>query len=126
LHELLLARADGTYVQLLAKLARFDVLVIDDFGLAVLSEQERTDLLELIEHRAETRSTILTSQFPFEHWYERIGDPTIADAICDRLLHNAYKIVLGGRRAERRRPPRNPEETQRRFAPSPLVVRCSD
>jgi len=96
LHEVLLARADGTYVPLLAKLARFDVLVIDDFGLAVLGEQERTDFLELVEDRTESRSTILTSQFPFDHWYERIGDPTIADAVCDRLLHNAYKIVLKG------------------------------
>jgi DNA replication protein DnaC len=95
-HELTLARADGTYVRCLAKLARFDVLIIDDWGLAALGEQERRDFLEIIEDRSELHSTLLTSQLPVAQWHDHIGDPTIADAVCDRLLHNAYRLVLKG------------------------------
>lgn len=94
--ELLLARADGTYVRLLGKLARMDVLVIDDWALTGLREQERHDLLEVLEDRAENRSTVMTSQLPTGKWHEQIGDPTLADAILDRILHNAYRIVLKG------------------------------
>ena len=95
-HELLLARADGTYVRVLTKLARLDVLVIDDWGLAPVQEQERRDLLEILEDRYGTRSTIVTSQLPRAQWHEHIGDATLADAICDRLLHNAHRLVLKG------------------------------
>ena len=95
-HELLLARADGTYVRVLTKLARLDVLVIDDWGLAPVQEQERRDLLEILEDRYGTRSTIVTSQLPPAQWHEHIGDATLADAICDRLLHNAHRLVLKG------------------------------
>jgi len=95
-HELALARADGTYPRLLAKLARVDVLVLDDFALAPLQEAERRDLLEILEDRYGTRSTIVTSQLPPAHWHEYIGDPTLADAICDRLLHNAHRLMLKG------------------------------
>ena len=95
-HELILARADGTYVRVLTKLARVDVLVIDDWGLAPVQEQERRDLLEILEDRYGTRSTIVTSQLPPAQWHEHIGDPTLADAICDRLLHNAHRLVLKG------------------------------
>jgi len=95
-HELLLARADGTYVRALTKLARIDVLVIDDWGLAPVQEQERRDLLEILEDRYGTRSTIVTSQLPPAQWHEHIGDATLADAICDRLLHNAHRLVLKG------------------------------
>src|SRR2546427_649257 len=95
-HELILARADGTYVRLLTKLARLDVLVIDDWGLAPVQEQERRDLLEILEDRYGTRSTIVTSQLPPAQWHEHIGDATLADAICDRLLHNAHRLVLKG------------------------------
>jgi DNA replication protein DnaC len=94
--ELALARADGSYPRLLAKLARIDVLVIDDWGLAPVGERERRDLLEIIEDRHGTRSTLLTSQLPVEKWHDHVGDPTLADAICDRLLHNAHRIVLQG------------------------------
>ena len=94
--ELTLARADGTYARLLARLARVDVLVIDDWGLAPLRDQERRDLLEILEDRYGTRSTIITSQLAREHWHDYLGDPTVADAICDRLLHNAHRIVLKG------------------------------
>jgi DNA replication protein DnaC len=84
-------------VRLLAKLARFDLLVVDDWGLASLGDEERRDFLEVIEDRSETRSTILTSQLPIEKWHDHLAaDPTIADAVCDRLLHNAYRLVLKG------------------------------
>lgn len=94
--ELRLARADGTYVRLLGRLARLDVLVLDDWGLAPPQEPERRDLLELLEDRYGTRSTIVTSQVPVAHWHDHLGDPTLADAICDRLLHNAHRLVLQG------------------------------
>lgn len=95
-HELTLARADGTYVRLLAKLARLDVLIVDDWGLAPVQDQERRDLLEILEDRYGTRSTIITSQLPPAQWHDYFGDATLADAICDRLLHNAHRIVLKG------------------------------
>ena len=94
--EMLLARADGTYVRMLAKFARIDLLVIDDWALIPVPEQERHDLLEILEDRTESRSTILTSQLPPGKWHEQIGDPTLADAILDRVLHRAYKIALKG------------------------------
>lgn len=91
-----LARADGTYGRLLAQLARIDVLLLDDFALQPLQEAERRDLLELLEDRYGTRSTIVTSQLAPPHWHAAIGDPTLADAICDRLLHNSHRLVLKG------------------------------
>lgn len=94
--DLKLARADGTYGRLLGRLARLDVLLIDDWGLAPPQEHERRDLLELLEDRYGTRSTILTSQLPPGQWHDLIGEPTLADAICDRLLHNAHRLVLKG------------------------------
>ena len=95
-HELTLARADGTYIRLLAKLARTDVLLIDDFALAPLQDYERRDLLEILEDRYGTRSTIITSQLPPTQYHDYIGEPTLADSICDRLLHNSHRIVLQG------------------------------
>jgi DNA replication protein DnaC len=94
--ELALARADGTYARLLGKLARMDVLVLDDLALVPLQEAERRDLLEVLEDRYGTRATIVTSQLPPHHWHEHIGDPTLADAICDRLLHNSHRLMLKG------------------------------
>jgi DNA replication protein DnaC len=94
--ELTLARADGTYVKLLARFARTDVLVLDDWGLAPVEDIERRDLLEIMEDRHGLRSTIWTSQLPVAKWHDHLGDPTVADAICDRLLHNAHRIVLQG------------------------------
>lgn len=93
---LALARADGTHARLLAKLARVDVLVLDDLALTPLQDPERRDLLKVLEDRYGTRSTIVTSQVPPAHWHEYIGEPTLADAICDRLLHNAHRLVLKG------------------------------
>jgi DNA replication protein DnaC len=105
-HELALVHADGTYPRFLAKLARIDVLVLDDWGLVPVGDTERRDLLEIIEDRYGNRSTILTSQLPSKSWHDHVGDPTIADAICDRLLHNAHKIDLKGesRRKEKETP----------------------
>jgi len=94
--ELTLARADGSYIGLLARFARTDVLVIDDWGLAPPKDQERRDLLEIVEDRYGTRSTIMTSQLPPTKWHDHIGDPTVADAVCDRLLHNAHRLMLKG------------------------------
>ena len=94
--ELTLARADGSYPRLLARLARVDVLVLDDWGLAPLADQERRDLLEIIEDRHGNRSTIVASQTSVKHWHDHLGDPTIADALCDRLIHNAHQLVLQG------------------------------
>jgi len=94
--ELALARADGSYPRLLARFARTDVLVLDDWGLVPVQDMERRDLLEIMEDRHGLRSTIWTSQIPVAQWHDHVGDPTIADAICDRLLHNAHRIVLQG------------------------------
>ena len=90
------ARADGSYLKVLSKLARFNLLIIDDLGLSPMNESERKDFLEIVEDRNLTASLIISSQVPVKDWYQLIGDPTIADAICDRLLHNAYKIELKG------------------------------
>jgi len=94
--ELRIAHADGTYLRLLARFARMDVLVIDDWGLAPPKDMDRRDLLEIMEDRYDLRSTIWTSQLPIDTWHDQMGDPTVADAICDRLLHNAHRIVLKG------------------------------
>jgi DNA replication protein DnaC len=94
--ELTLARADGSYARLLGKLARTDVLVIDDWGLTTSREAERHDLLEILEDRYGSRSTIMTSQIPREKWHDHLGDATVADAILDRILHNAHRIVING------------------------------
>jgi DNA replication protein DnaC len=89
-----LAKADGSYLEKLTALSKKDLLVIDDFALAPLTDEQRRDLLEIMEDRYNRRSTIVVSQLPADHWHEIIGDPTIADAILDRLVHNAHKIQL--------------------------------
>ncbi len=94
--ELSYAHADGRYPQLMKKLARTDVIVLDDWGLAKLTAAQRRDLLEVLDDRHNRRSTLITSQLPVEHWHKIIGDPTFADAILDRLVHNAYRITLKG------------------------------
>lgn len=94
--ELALARADGTYPRLLARFARTEVLVLDDWGLSPVADTDRRDLLEIMDDRHGLRSTIWTSQIPVAQWHDHVGDPTVADAICDRLLHNAHRIVLQG------------------------------
>ena len=103
--SLALARADGRYPKLLDSLAKTQVLVLDDWGLSPLSAEHRHDLLEVLEDRHGVRSTIVTSQLPVEKWHDVIGDPTFADAILDRLVHNAYRLELKGDSMRKRRRP---------------------
>lgn len=94
--ELALARAGGSLRQLLGRLSRIDVLVIDDFCMAPMVEAERRDFWEICEDRYQTRSTVITSQLPVARWHEQIGEATAADGILDRLVHNAHRIELRG------------------------------
>lgn len=94
--ELGLAKASGTYAKTLAKLSSADVVVLDDLGLQTISEPQRNDLLEVLEDRYGRSSTVVTSQLPVPKWHEWLADPTAADAILDRLVHNAYKLELKG------------------------------
>jgi len=96
LGELAVARSDGSYGKLMQTLARTDLLVLDDWGLAPLGDRERRDLLEVIEDRTGRRATLVTSQLPVDHWHELVGDPTFGDAILDRLVHHAHRITLTG------------------------------
>jgi DNA replication protein DnaC len=95
-HELAISRADGTYVNKLTHLAKLDVLVLDDFLISPLKDTERRDLLEVLEDRYDRKSTVITSQVPTKNWHEMLADPTIADAICDRVVHNAHALALTG------------------------------
>lgn len=104
LHDLAVARADGTYTRALDKLAKIDVLTLDDLGTAALAEREQRDLLEVLEDRAAQRATIVTSQLPVEQWYDLISQPTLADAILDRLVHHAHRVTLTGESLRRRQP----------------------
>ncbi len=96
LDALRIARGDGSYGKRLLQLAKTDVLILDDFGLKPLVQQERHDLLEVIEDRHGTRSTLITSQLPVSSWHEYLGDPTLADALLDRLLSQAHRLELKG------------------------------
>ena len=96
LDELALARAEGSHARLLARIAKFDLLLLDDWGLGTLKESQRHDLLELIEDRYGRTSTIVTSQLPISKWHDWIADPSLADAILDRLVHNAHRLQLTG------------------------------
>ncbi len=93
---LTIAHGDGSFGKLLTQLAKTELLIIDDWGLQILTQAQRNDLLEIIEDRHGRGATLITSQLPIAHWHEAIGDPTLADAILDRLLHNAHKIKLKG------------------------------
>ena len=113
--DLALARADGSLRHLLTRLGRIDVLVIDDWAMAPLSEVERRDIWEICEDRYQTRSTVLTSQLPVSRWHEQIGDPTIADGILDRLVHNAHRIEMrGDSMRKKRNPPAEDKEEQKK------------
>lgn len=94
--DLGIAKGDGRYIKLLTCFAKTDLLVLDDFGLAKLNREQQHDLLEILEDRHGLKSILVTSQLPVEHWHEQIGDPTMADAILDRIVHNAHKIKLKG------------------------------
>ena len=96
IEALRVAHGDGTFSQRLAQWAKTDVLILDDWGLTALDQGARSDLLELLDDRVGTRSTIVTSQLPVKHWHDYLADPTLADAILDRLVHQAHKLELKG------------------------------
>lgn len=112
LRELALARADGSLRHFLARLGRIDVLVIDDWAMAPLNENERREVWEICEDRYQTSSTILTFQLPISRWHEQIGDPTIADGILDRLVHNAHRIEMRGESLRKKRNPPQDEKKE--------------
>ena len=109
--DLAQARVDGSVGKLLDSLARTDVLLVDDFVMTPLSESERRDFLEICDDRYGRRSTILMSQLPVARWHEQIGDPTIADSLLDRVVHNAYRIELNGESMRRKQTRRSPGES---------------
>ena len=94
--ELRIAHGDGSFGRRLTALAKIDMLILDDWGLATLDQSGRNDLLEVLDDRVGTRSTVITSQLPVEHWHAYLNDPTLADAILDRVLHAAHKLSLTG------------------------------
>jgi DNA replication protein DnaC len=96
LQQLAVARGDGSYARILDRLARLELLAIDDWLLAPLRDSERRDLVEVIEDRSERASTLIASQLAAKDWHASIGDPNLADSICDRLLHNAHRLELKG------------------------------
>ena len=96
LPDLQIAKDDGRYTKLLATLAKTDLLVLDDWGIAPFTDEQRRDLLEILEDRHGRRSTLVMAQLPVDKWHAQIGDPTLADAIMDRVLHSAHKLALTG------------------------------
>jgi DNA replication protein DnaC len=96
LEALGLARGDGRYGRMLKNLARVQLLILDDWAVTPLTAEQRRDLLEIVDDRHDRASTIVTSQVPVDHWHEHIGNPTIADAVLDRLVHGAHRIELKG------------------------------
>lgn len=113
LDTLRIARGDGTYHKKLALLARTDLLILDDFGLKPLQQQERHDLLELIEDRHGLRSTLVTSQLPIGSWHQYLNDPTVADALLDRLLNGAHRIELKGESMRKKSSPLTKSEAKK-------------
>jgi len=111
LGELALARADGSYPKLLERVARTQLLILDDFGLAPLTDSERRDLLEVLEDRYGCRATLVTSQLPFDHWHAVVGDTTFADAILDRLVHHAHRVNLKGGSMRKQQPASDSESS---------------
>lgn len=101
--DLAVARGDGRYTKMLAAFARVDLMILDDWGTARLTDEQRRDLFEILEDRYDRKSTLVAAQLPVKHWHETIGDPTLADAILDRLIHNAHKIILKGESMRRKK-----------------------
>lgn len=97
-----MARADGTWAKLIRELARTDLLILDDWGLTPIQDEQRRDLLEILDDRFNTKSTLIASQLPINHWHDYIDDSTLADAILDRLVHNAYRLALSGESMRKR------------------------
>jgi DNA replication protein DnaC len=108
--ELALARADGSLSKLLYRLGRVDVLIVDDWAMAPLADPERREFLEVCDDRYQNRSTLLTSQLPLSAWHAQIGEPTVADSILDRLVHNAHRIELQGESMRKQRPAKGSAE----------------
>jgi DNA replication protein DnaC len=104
METLSLARGDGRYARMLKSLARVQVLILDDWGITPLTAEQRRDLLEIVDDRHGRASTVVTSQLPVAHWHEHIGNPTIADAVLDRLVHSAHRIELKGESLRKSRP----------------------
>jgi DNA replication protein DnaC len=104
--ELRIAHGDGSFGKHLTALAKTDLLILDDWGLAPLNQPERSDLLEVLDDRVGTRSTVITSQLAVEHWHAYLNDPTLADAILDRVLHAAHRLPLAGE--SQRKPQKTP------------------
>lgn len=113
LQDLTIAKADGRYPKLLRDYAKADLVVLDDFGLMPMNDELRRDLLEILDDRHNRKSTLVTSQLPVERWHEYIGEPTLADAILDRLVHNAYRLNLRGESMRKRRVALNVNSTPR-------------
>ena len=107
-----MAKADGSYIREVAKIERQDLLILDDFGLQPLDASNRSVLMEIIEDRHGNRSTIITSQLPVAQWYEVIGEQTIADAILDRIVHDAHRMELVGESIRRRQRNKNVETVE--------------
>jgi DNA replication protein DnaC len=112
LAELATAKSDGRYAKVLSGVARVDVLVLDDWGLHALNDASRRDLLEILEDRYGRRSTVVTSQLPVSAWHDAIGDATLADAVLDRLVHNAYELKLKGESRRKGQGPVSPPEEE--------------
>jgi DNA replication protein DnaC len=108
--ELQNAQADGSLMRLLKKLGRAALLVIDDFGVATVTGKQYRDLLEILDDRYGSGATLMTSQFPVDQWHELINDATVADAILDRLVHNAYRLELKGESIRKSRAAEQPEQ----------------
>lgn len=96
IQELKITRGDGRYIKFISRLQRIKLLIVDDWGINPFTDEARRDFLEIMEDRHGVRSTIIASQFPVDTWHDIIGDATLADAICDRVVHNAHKIILTG------------------------------
>jgi DNA replication protein DnaC len=110
--DLAIARGDGRYAKLMAQLAKVDILILDDWGLAMLDDERRRDLLEILDERYQARSTVITSQLPVSTWHDALGDPTLADAILDRLVHHAHALALAGESLRKHRPKLTSESIQ--------------
>ena len=109
--ELALSRADGTYLKVLAGLAKVELLILDDWGLVTLDAQASADIMDVVDDRAGLRSTIVTSQLPVSEWHSLISDASIADALLDRLVHRAVRIELKGESMRKEAPQRSPKLT---------------
>jgi DNA replication protein DnaC len=109
--QLKLARADGSYLKALVRIQKLDLFILDDIGLEPFDAQSRMALLEILEDRIGRRSTIIVSQIPIAMWHQIIGDPTIADAICDRIFHSSHRIELKGESMRKKHSPHNEQGT---------------